>query len=60
MGRKAARRLTHAECKVLAGNPLLLAASDEKRIRAMWAKMERAKRELIAATMRRFREHRRG
>jgi hypothetical protein len=38
---QAQKELTHAQCKVLAGSPLLLAASDEQAIRQEWERMER-------------------
>ena len=38
------RKPTQAQCKVLAGSPLILAASDEQRIREEWKRMERVYR----------------
>ena len=35
---------THAQCKVLAGDPLFLAASHEESIRQEWKRMERVYR----------------
>ena len=46
------RKPTQAQCKVLAGSPLILAASDEQRIREEWRKRER----VYKAAMRRYRE----
>ena len=39
--RNRMKELTHAQCKVLAGDPLILAASDEQAIREEWRKRER-------------------
>ena len=35
------RKPTHAQCKALAGDPLILAASDEQAIHEEWQRMER-------------------